>query len=422
MQRIELNVNVDFSRTSPIPFAQVSVILLPLPAALLNTLHRLISDLPREEIGWLISPQHHMPLLTTRRAAIIISRVRLVAALFAVLTPLWIFIDSWAFPAGLWQQLALGRVLSSVMLLTLAVSWRNSTLMRDAYLALMIMFLIPSGFYVYSHLLLSQYQLSGIAGIVQAGYTFLPFVLVAGLSVFPLTALEGILFAAPALLAEAMPIAVSSVADDAVPFLAMFWLLAVIAVVTTLSGMSQLGFMISLVRQAIRDPLTGTFSRMSGEELMEIQYIISMRTNAPLAIAFLDLDDFKSINDEFGHEAGDQVLVEMAASVRKRLRTGDMLVRWGGEEFVLIMPNTFPETAMNALERLRSAGLGVRPDNRPITASIGLAERIHDNANDWRSMVDLADKRMYIAKHSGKDRVIGPESASAKGSRTLSGA
>src|SRR5512139_2341496 len=130
-----------------------------------------------------------MPLLATRRAAIIISRVRLVAALFAVLTPLWIFIDSWAFPPELWHKLALGRILSSLMLFTLALSWRRSTLMRDAYLALMIMFLIPSGFYVYSHLLLSQHQLTGIAGIVQAGYTFLPFVLVAGLSVFPLTAL-----------------------------------------------------------------------------------------------------------------------------------------------------------------------------------------------------------------------------------------
>jgi len=380
----------------------------------LNALHRLLNELSREEIGWLISPRHHMPLLATRRAAIIISRVRLVAALFAILTPLWILIDSWALPAGLWQQLALGRVLSSFMLLTLAVSWRNSTLMRDAYLALMIMFLIPSGFYVYSHLLLSQYQLSGIAGVVQAGYTFLPFVLVAGLSVFPLSALEGIVFAIPALMAEAMPIVVSSVAENVVPFLAMFWLLAVIAVVTTLSGMSQLGFMISLVRQAIRDPLTGSFSRLSGEELMEIQFIISMRTNAPLAIAFFDLDNFKSINDEFGHEAGDLVLVEMTASVRKKLRTGDMLVRWGGEEFVLIMPNTFPDTAMSALERLRNAGLGMRPDGKPITASIGLSERITDSASDWRTMVDIADKRMYLAKHSGKDRIIGPDAASAK--------
>jgi len=349
-----------------------------------------------------------MQLLSTRRAAIIISRVRLVAALFAVLTPLWIFIDSWALPAPLWHQLALGRVLSSLMLFTLALSWRKSTQMRDAYLALTIMYLIPSSFYIYSHILISAYPLSGIARIVQAGYTFLPFVFVAGLSVFPLTALEGGLFAAPALLAEAMPLVVSSVSEDAVPFLAMFWLLAVIAVVTTLSGMSQLGFMISLVRQAIRDPLTGSFSRLSGEELLEIQYIISMRTNSPLAVAFFDLDNFKSINDTFGHEAGDQALVGMTAEIRRGLRTGDMLARWGGEEFVLIMPNTFAGTAMSAIERLRGTGLGNRPDGSPLTASIGVAERIADGAGDWRTMVDIADKRMYAAKQSGKNRIIGP--------------
>jgi len=371
--------------------------------------------LQREEVGWVITPRDHMPLLATRRAAVIISRVRLVAALFAILTPLWIFIDSWAFPVELWIQLAFGRLLSSVMLLVLALSWRNSTLMRDAYLALTIMFFIPSAFYVYSHLLLSEYQLIGIATVVQAGYTFLPFVLVAGLSVFPLTALEGVLFATPALLIEALPLVVSSVADDAVPFLAMFWLLAVIAVVTTLSGMSQLGFMISLVRQAIRDPLTGTFSRMSGEELMEIQYIISMRSHAPLSLAFLDLDNFKTVNDQFGHEAGDQVLVELTAAIRSKLRTGDILVRWGGEEFVLIMPNTFPDTARNALERLRAAGLGLRPDGTRVTASIGLSERITDNVTDWRVMVELADKRMYSAKRCGKDRIVGPAHEGAAG-------
>lgn len=376
---------------------------------MLNALQRLMNEQPREELAWLFSPRHHMPLLATRRATIIISRVRLVAALFAILTPLWIVIDSVAFPIELWVQLGIGRMLSSLLLLTLALSWRNSTQLRDAYLALMLMFLIPSVFYVYSHLLLSQYQLTDIARVVQAGYTFLPFVLVAGLSVFPLTALEGIAFAVPALLAEAVPLAFSSVTDEAVPFLAMFWLLAVIAVVTTLSGMSQLGFMISLVRQAIRDPLTGTFSRMSGEELMEIQYIIAMRANAPLAIAFFDLDNFKSINDQFGHEAGDQVLVEMAATVRRQLRTGDMLVRWGGEEFVLIMPNTYTETALYALERLRNAGLGLRPDGKPVTASIGITERLADNAKDCRTLVELADKRMYVAKQSGKDRIVGPE-------------
>jgi GGDEF domain-containing protein len=84
-----------------------------------------------------------------------------------------------------------------------------------------------------------------------------------------------------------------------------FWLLALITGVSTLAGMSQLAFMIALVRQAIRDPLTGVFSRRSGEETLDLQFTIAQRSNAALSIAFIDLDHFKSINDSFGHEAGD---------------------------------------------------------------------------------------------------------------------
>lgn len=376
--------------------------------AITNTLLRIIEGLPLDELRCLIFPNRHMPLLDTRRATIIISRVRMVSALFAILTPLWIVVDWWAFPTPLWQQLAVGRAISSIMLMALALSWRSSTRMRDAYMALVVMFLVPTTFYIFSHLLLAEYHLQGIAHAVQSGYAFLPFVLVAGVSVFPLSAIEGIILAMPAFLAEALPLLVKSFETDAISYLAMFWLLAVIAVVATLAAMSQIGFMITLVRQAIRDPLTGIFSRSSGEELLEIQYIISMRTNTPLSIAFFDLDNFKSINDQYGHEAGDQVLIAMTEQIRRNLRTGDMLARWGGEEFVLILPNTYPDTAIHVLERLRTHGLGTRPDSQPITASIGVAERLTDGCSEWRALVEIADQRMYDAKQSGKDRIVGP--------------
>jgi diguanylate cyclase (GGDEF)-like protein len=231
-------------------------------------------------------------------------------------------------------------------------------------------------------------------------------VLVAGLSVFPLTALEGILFAAPALLAEAMPIAVSSVAEDAVPFLAMFWLLGVIAVVTTLSGMSQLGFMIALVRQASHDALTGCFRRASGEELLDIQFRISSRSGMSLALVFVDLDDFKSVNDQFGHEMGDRMLGMAAKAMQEHLRGGDILIRWGGEEFVIILPNSDCTAAVNAVNRWRTLGLGQRPDGTPLTASYGISERLADCAKDWKHLVQIADQRMLDAKQAGKDQFI----------------
>jgi diguanylate cyclase (GGDEF)-like protein len=127
-----------------------------------------------------------------------------------------------------------------------------------------------------------------------------------------------------------------------------------------------------------------------------------------MAVAFFDLDKFKSINDTFGHEEGDKALKTLADKLREGLRRGDILVRWGGEEFVAILTDTNPEGAKIMLERLRVAGFGVRPDGAPLTASIGVAERTADNVSDWPQLIELADQRMYEAKRTGRDRAVLP--------------
>jgi diguanylate cyclase (GGDEF)-like protein len=99
------------------------------------------------------------------------------------------------------------------------------------------------------------------------------------------------------------------------------------------------------------------------------------------------------------------VLIAMTHNIQSCLRRGDMLTRWGGEEFLLIMPNTDLEQAVQALERLRGHGLGVRPEGAPVTASIGVAERLGDVLDDWRTLVELADHRMYYAKQHGRNQV-----------------
>lgn len=369
-------------------------------------LRNIFDELPREEIFWLLFPGKHMTLLSTRRAAMIISRVRLVALLFAALTLFFIIPDLLILPWPTAGYLALGRIGVSAAFIGLMFSFSNTQRMRDAYLALAIMFAIPTFFFVFSYALLAQVPLHGLATTITAIYAFLPLIMVAGLSMFPLTAAEGAVFAAPVLIAEIASSFMRAETFNLSPLISTSWLVIVIAIVATLSGMSQLGFMIALVRTALRDALTGCFSRLSGVELLEIQFIISSRSGAPLSLAFIDLDNFKSVNDGYGHEAGDQVLIKAAEHIRASLRTGDMLARWGGEEFVLIMPNTYCKEAVTAIERLRTAGLGMRPDNTPMTASIGIAERTEDNSSDWKSLVDLADQRMYSAKQSGKNRSV----------------
>jgi len=129
----------------------------------------------------------------------------------------------------------------------------------------------------------------------------------------------------------------------------------------------------------------------------------------PLSLVFVDLDHFKLVNDRYGHEEGDRVLHNAAEALQKTLRQSDIVVRWGGEEFLVIMPETDGAGAISALKRLRTNGLGLRPDGTPQTASIGLAECLSDNLATYSELIELADHRMYQAKASGRDRVFARE-------------
>ena len=363
-------------------------------------------ELNRSELIWLLSPHTHFTLLARRRATMIVDRVRLFAFLFAVLTPLWVVIDYFVFPYPLWLSLGALRLSASFAFALIVVGYRPSGSLPDAYRAMALLFAIPTVFYVASHQLLAGHQFAGLSAAFATGYAFLPFVLLAGLAIFPLSFIENLLIASPILLAQALSGYMRWATLDWPSFAGAFWLLALITGVSNLAGMSQLAFMIALVRQAIRDPLTGTFSRSSGEETLEMQFTLAKRSNAPLAVAFVDLDHFKSVNDTFGHEAGDQVLATAAGTINANLGGGDMLVRWGGEEFVLILPNTDMQQASSVLARLRQKGFGLRPDGSPVTAGIGIAELRAEKADDWRELIEIADKRMYHAKTNGRDRIV----------------
>ncbi len=362
------------------------------------------SELKPEEFMKLVIPHRHSMLLTQRRATLIVNRVRLFAFLFAVLTPVWGLIDLMVFTYPLWLGLATFRLLACAAFACL-LFYRPSGNLFDAYRAIALLFAIPTAFYIASHTLLGGYQLTQFSAVVAMGYTFLPFVLMAGLAIFPLTLVENIVMACVLLLAQALAGYLSWATLNWPSFAGGFWLLILIAGVTALASLSQLAFMIALVRQAIRDPLTGVFSRGSGQEILQLQWDTARRHDIGLAVAFIDLDHFKSINDTFGHEAGDLVLRDCSRHMLASLRSTDTLLRWGGEEFVVIMPDTDLEQARLALSRMIRNGLGVRPDGSTLTASIGLAERCADFAENPRDLLELADQRMYLAKTTGRNRL-----------------
>jgi diguanylate cyclase (GGDEF)-like protein len=163
-----------------------------------------------------------------------------------------------------------------------------------------------------------------------------------------------------------------------------------------------------LVVLANQDPLTGLPNRRRTAELAVSALESARSAGEPLTIAVIDMDHFKSINDRCGHGAGDHVLREFARASREALRSTDILGRWGGEEFLLVMPDTPIEVAHASLERLRTRMFSIRlpsPGNGlKVSLSAGLA--FYDEST--RSLEDLiarADAALYIAKNEGRDLV-----------------
>lgn len=163
---------------------------------------------------------------------------------------------------------------------------------------------------------------------------------------------------------------------------------------------------------ATRDALTGLHNRRRFDEILNKEFELASENGWPLSIGFIDLDHFKKINDTYGHQVGDEVLIKVAAVLKEHVRERDFVMRYGGEEFVALLPGTGLEQARLAFERLRSAvekeahkspgGTSFRA-----TVSIGLASHM-DGDRRATSPVDLirsADKALYEAKRLGRNQV-----------------
>ncbi|MGB0696474.1 MAG: diguanylate cyclase [Rhodospirillaceae bacterium] len=368
---------------------------------------RLTDDLHGESISVLINPSSHTPLVQRRRALMIISRVRWVAMTFAVLTPIWIVIDVLMFPWPLSGLLTGLRIAATIAFTAIALGYRSAERPAFALMALGSLLAIPCFFFIISVPMITSFDLSPMQQVFASGYAFLPFVMVAGIAVFPITLAEGALFSTPLILSMAGVAFMGFNIDPFNYYLGALWLLVLLATVATLAGMSQLHFMSALVNQAAHDALTKCYNRRVGEELLDVQANTAIRTGLPMSLAFVDLDNFKSVNDRFGHDEGDKTLRRASEAFRKILRRGDIVVRWGGEEFLLVMPNTDGVGALRAVERIHEITMGKRPDGTFQTASIGISELLSDECRNWSELVEIADKRMYMAKQSGRNRTIG---------------
>jgi len=175
-------------------------------------------------------------------------------------------------------------------------------------------------------------------------------------------------------------------------------------------GLVNLRLREKLRSQSVRDPLTGLFNRRYLDESLEVEFARSMRSEVPIAVIMMDIDHFKVFNDTFGHDAGDLVLKEVAAVLSRSTRKGDIAGRFGGEEFLLIMPGADAKRAVARAETMRRAisSLDLRFSGQTlghVTASFGVA--IYPTDGDTsESLLHAADQALYAAKTAGRDRVI----------------
>jgi diguanylate cyclase (GGDEF)-like protein len=157
----------------------------------------------------------------------------------------------------------------------------------------------------------------------------------------------------------------------------------------------------------VRDSLTGLFNHTTTKEHLEIELARAMRHQTPLSFAILDIDRFKLVNDTYGHTTGDRVLKSVARLLRDRLRQSDIIGRYGGEEFAVVLVGTDGPTAATVLDEIRAGLAQIRQqaDGEVFTVTFSCGIACFDDFSDAPKLTEAADKALYIAKRGGRNQV-----------------
>lgn len=362
-----------------------------------------INSLIRLNFRDFLTAEYHDEDFNVSRSTQIFNRLQAIASIYAIVGVLWLFIDYQTIPQELFLDLAAIRLLMVAGMITLAV-WHGdhkNLLMARVRLALLV--IVPTLFFVSSSLVLAGHT----AEVAQMVYSFYPFVIVSQLAIFPLTLLEGILLVIPAFGGILLIGIVTGTAASVLLLgdMVLFLLLAFLAI---WAQVSQLRMLVGLYRQATRDPLTGMFNRRLLMERVKEEEARFARSGKELSFMMIDLDKFKRINDNHGYQVGDKVLEQFAKNARKLVRAGDVIGRYGGEEFMVVLPDTSQKMAGEVAERIRnaSAKMPVYTDageKVSFTVSIGVSQlKLGESGTNALERADVALNR---AKESGRNSV-----------------
>ncbi len=348
----------------------------------------------------LISTKQHSDDFIATRTSYITIRLWFMCMFFSLSVPVFSFFDFIFFPNQEAISLLVARIILSISLLILAKTLKKWPLVSTVRIVMALAFLLPMLFFVASMLIIKDIPKE----VVPSIFSMMPYFILAMLGLFPLT-ISGGLFV---VLCVFTPFVIYKLLLINQPFWLFFndvWLFMLFAGISLWLQVGQLSMLMKLYRESTVDPLTKLINRRVLLRLAKRSH----EYHEVYSVVMFDLDRFKRINDTYGHAAGDKMLVAVAKVIQKELRTTDIIARFGGEEFVAILPDINLWEAKIIASRVaiaisRQTVILLDGTELSITSSVGVTQRKRDENID--EVLKRADDFLYFAKENGRDRVI----------------
>jgi len=356
----------------------------------------------------IVSTQYHSDDFIETRAGYIAVRLRYMAIFYAAAVPLWIPVDYLLLSREHFIAMILPKLFLTASLIPLGMLTLRKHTSHQIHAIFALVFIVAGMFYFASMLILGQ----GGAEPMLAGYSLMPFMLIAMLGVFPLTLVWGVAMSALIMIFYlALEIALGRLLT--IDTANMVWVLFILAGVSLWVQSSQLLMLLKLYRESTRDPLTGMINRRVLMRRLTTEIAHRKEDGSTFCILMFDLDRFKRVNDHYGHLIGDKVLKTIAEILQQGLREHDIVARFGGEEFVAVLPGFRSEAAMAVAERIRANCrdtyvIAPNGDRIQLSTSVGVTE--YEAGEAIEATLNRADESLYKAKELGRNRVVHSQS------------
>jgi diguanylate cyclase (GGDEF)-like protein len=353
----------------------------------------------------LLTTRNHPSYIKRHRSLLHIERIRFFSILFSILLPLWLLLDFLIFAGETFTRLAYIKTVAAVVFILLAWPKKNTdSQLASRFLLTVFLFAFPIIFLTSSYYLAKTVEANQNQLMIQL-YAMLPYMSVAGLGLFPLTMLEALAYAVP-LSAIAISGWLYFINFPILQILPSIWLLLIMIGLAVVSAAMQLQDMISLVSRPSYDPVTSTLSRRSGIDSMVREFSMAILHDNPFSITLIELGELDTIANEYDSHTYDRIVLEAADILGEDLRSNDTLIRWSDKAFLIMLPKTNCTGVKVTIERMRKIGIGTLPDGQPMTACIGVAERMLDEITDWHALIELVEQRLSHAKRLGRDHTV----------------